>query len=294
MKSIYEKFNLALIDVVVILSGLALLLLMGYFNNATVQTLLEAIGTSLIAAGLVTYLTRRVYSQEQHDTVKVMAENRIVLDDEYKRRKESAHQLDIVAIALSGALRELAGDYGQKMLRRILFDRAKVRLIFLNPLAGYVKQRAIEDMVSHAELQEMLKQSVIHCIAIYKRLKEFYQSAVESGKFIRDMTGSLEIRMTEMCPHFTIYRTDDVILWGLYTAGIRGLDSAVLQVPKEQNILFGQLVNHFDKLWDKNLSGSSGESFLVRYYAPNVPTLNEELLEKVLGSAWKESHWKSN
>lgn len=159
--------------------------------------------------------------------------------------------------------------------------------MFLNPLAAHVKQRAVEDGVEVAELETILKQSMVYCVKICKKLEKLYQSAVDSEIFDRSKTGSLEIKAIDMCPHCTIYRTDDVLLWGIYTSASRGLDCAVLRVPREQNILFGQLSNHFDKLWDKSLSGVSGTNWVVRYYEPDVPRLNQEIVKNVLGPDWK-------
>lgn len=282
-----DRLGLSLINIVVVLSGLILLLVMGYFVNPTLRTLLEAVGTSLIAAGFISYLIRRFYSEQQREAIEVIAERRVTRENEDRRIKYSAKEVDIVGIALSRGLKELATDSDQRMLKRILFENARVRLMFLNPLAIYAEQRAVEDGVPVAELRKILKQSMVYCVAIHERLQKLYQSAVDSKTLQRSKTGSLEIRVIDMCPHFTIYRTDELLLWGIYTSAFRGLDSAVLRVPREQDILFGQLSTHFSKLWDKSLSGPSGSNCLVRYYDPHVPTLNQEILKKVLGSNWK-------
>jgi len=166
--------------------------------------------------------------------------------------------------------------------------------MFLSPSATYVRQRAVEDGVSVVELQERLKQSVRYCVVIYKRFAKLYHSAAESGRLQRTKTGSLEIRMIDICPHFTVYRTDSHLLWGLYTSSSRGVDSVVLAVPEEQEVLFGQLVRHFDKLWDKSLLiTGSDHNYLVRYYDLSVPILNEELVQQVLGTGWKSELHKA-
>jgi hypothetical protein len=287
---VLKKLNLTLIDIVVILSGLVLLFVMGLGNlGDPIKAVLEAIGTSLIAAGFVTYLMRRFYFEEQRDTIKVFSERRC-LENEFLGRKFSAREIDVVALALSGGLQFFAGDPGQKLLKRILLDGVKVRLMFLSPSADYVRQRALEDGTSMEELQGILKRSVIQCVTIYKNFRNLYKNTTRSGALNREKIGSFEIRMIDMCPYCTIYRTDDIILWGIYTSRTMGLNSAALEVPKGQGVLFDQLSGHFDSLWNTNLSGESGENYLVKFYDPNVPTLriNEKLVEQTLGQDWKK------
>jgi|GEM_PF-1475212 len=288
----HRKFSITTVDIIVVLSGIAVLLIMGYIPDPTIKTLFEAIGTSLIGAGFVTYLLRRFYSDEPDDMVKIVSDNRTILDSEYRQRKYKAHETDIVSIALSGALSELATDPTERMLKRIIFDRAKVRLLFLSPTAGYVKQRAMEDAVAVDELQDTLKESVVCCIKIFTRLNNLYTIASCNNTLQRDKMGTIEIRLIELCPHFTIYRTDNDILWGIYTSAHRGLFSPVLQVPKEQHMLYEQLIGHFNKLWDKNMTTPNGDNCLVRFYDPHVPTLNESLFTEVLGSDWKMKYLK--
>lgn len=278
-----KKFSLTILDVLLIVIGITLILLTGYLNFSPVNTLLEAIGTSLIAAGLVAYLTRRFYTDDRRDVIELLAPNRMVLDDEYKRDKYTANDIDILGIALSGCLKELANDRTEKMLKQILFARAHVRLLFLNPFDGYVHQRALEDSIPVDELQNILKQSVIYCVKIFGRLDKLYKNTLRKNLLERDKIGSFQIRITDLCPHLTIYHTDDTILWGLYTFASRGLDSPALRVPKTQSAVFGQLITHFDKLWDR-----SSENYLIRYYDPNVPTYNETLFEQILGTDWKK------
>ena len=63
----YERQSLNKIDLIIGLIGLSLLLLMGYFSDETIKNILQAIGTSLIAAGLVTFFTRSLYQQKHKD-----------------------------------------------------------------------------------------------------------------------------------------------------------------------------------------------------------------------------------
>lgn len=283
----------ALIDAIVVLSGLVLLLLMGYTHDTLLVNLLQALGTSLVAAGMVTFLIRKVMTAPQQDNARIemVSDNRIDLENEYIRLKYVAHELDIVSIALAGALEEMALDASERILKRVLFNRAKIRLMFVSPLADYAKQRATEDGVSLSELEAALRSSVIRCVEIYNRLQRLFENATASHTFNRDQMGALEIRLIDMCPHFTIYRTDGNILWGIYTSAQRGFFSSVLRVKQEQGALYAQLTSHFDRLWDKNLgSRTSGDNYLLRFYGPSAPMINGELVARVLGHDWRERY----
>lgn len=115
------RLSLPLINIIVILSGLALLLAIGYFVNPTLKSLFQAVGTSLIAAGFVGFFVLRFYSEQQREQLEVVAESRLTRESEDRRIKYSAKQVDIVGIAMPRALRELATDPNQTMLKRILF-----------------------------------------------------------------------------------------------------------------------------------------------------------------------------
>lgn len=286
----YGKRNLAAIDIITVLCGIILLLLESLSSNSMITTLIEAIGTSLVVAGFVSFLVRRLYLEDQQDNVKIISESRAYLESEYVRRKYGARRIDIVSIALSNALKELATDPGERMLRRVVFEGAKVRLLFLDPDADYVEHRAIEDGTQLEETREALKKSVRYCTEIHSKLSNIYQKAASSHTLEHERMGSFEIRVMDMCPHFTIYRTDNVILWGLYTSAQRGLYSPVIEVPKEQNTLYEPLMRHFEKLWETGASGLGRNNFIVSFYDPAPPRLNEQLVERILGSQWRDGN----
>lgn len=278
-----------LIDLVVVMSGVIFLLVMESAAGVTIRNLFQAIGTGLVAAGFISYLFRISHTPREHAGVQIVAEDRLSLENEYVRLKRTAREIDIVGIALSHALGDLVGDPNQRVLHRVLFERAKVRLLFLSPTAPYVEQRAAEDGVPVTELQTNLRNSIRTSVEVYERLRKLYESAVETRQVAIDKTGSFEIRIMNMCPYCTIHRTDDLILWGIYTAAAKGFDCAVLRVDKQQDLLFSQLCSHFDALWNKSLSEEGDSDFVVRYHASEGLKLNGVLLEKVLGSGWQSA-----
>lgn len=272
-----------LIDFVTLLSGMVLILLKGYIPVAIFQDLLQAIGTAFFSAGFVGIILRRIKQEKEENTLKVATYNRITLSDEYKERKYRAEKVEIVSIALSGALEEISSDSNSKFLNKILFGNVNARLIFLSPLSDYVKQRAIEDNVSKDELRTILEQSVKEVKQIHKKLLSLYEEAYAERKLLPGKVGSLEIRIIDHCPHFTLYRTDEDILWGIYTSETRGTNSAVLNVNKENQRLFNQLTGHFDTLWHSTIAGVEKEgNYLLRFYYPSKPKHNTQLEELLL------------
>jgi hypothetical protein len=210
--------------------------------------------------------------------VQIAADNRSSLDDEYRKRKYGAHQLDILGIALAGALTELATDRDDKLIRRVLSHGAQVRMLLLSPRSEYVERRALEDGDSAKELRELLQRSVKSAVKVYDRLQRAYRHprvAIRQEAAI----GSLEIRVIDACPHCTIYRTDDTMLWGIYSAATRGFHSAVLRVQLSQRALFEQLRQHFESLWN---STTTRALWLVKCSRQNPPKLNAPLVAELL------------
>lgn len=220
------------------------------------------------------------------DFVRIVANDRKTLDREYRERKYFAHTVDIVSMALSNALNELATDSEHKLLKRVLFNNAHVRLMFVAPTSEYLRQRALEDGDSFDQLQAFLRRSVRRSIEIYQRLKTLHEEADTEGRLQSVAVGSLEIRVTEFCPHFTIYRTDDSLLFGIYTAAAKGLDSAVLQIQKSHDAIFQQVSGHFNSLWALHWpKAAAEENYLVKCHSLMPPSLNEAFIRKLLGDS---------
>jgi hypothetical protein len=286
----HKSFGETLIDIVVTLSGLVLILLAGYVRNSLLVSTLLALGTSLVAAGIITYLMRTLHAGDaaRDDQITIASPDRRSLENEYRRRTYSAHKVDILSIALGGALEEMAEDRREKMLRRTLSDGAQVRLMFLSPAAEYVRQRAAENGTSPVEFQETLKQSIVYCVSIFERLKRLFE-ADHARSFEREQVGSLEIRLTDLCPYFTIFRTDADIIWGVYTSTKKGYFSPAFHVSQRQTPLYDELMGHFNRLWDKSLDNKTNEAnYLVRFDGSSPPLINEKLLTSILGRGWRD------
>jgi hypothetical protein len=214
--------------------------------------------------------------------VRVVANDRKVLDREYRDRKYSAHEIDVVSIALTNALDELATDRQDTLLRRIILENVHVRLLFVAPNSDYVQHRAREDGDSVDQLRAHLRRSVRRSVDVYERLRVVHEQAAAEGRLQAVSVGSLEIRVTEHCPYMTVFRTDNTVLLGLYTAAAKGLDTAVLQVHKAHDALFHQVTGHFNRLWSLRGDNEASDAFLVKCHSLMPPALNRALIDRLL------------
>jgi hypothetical protein len=210
-------------------------------------------------------------SDEAHQEVKVVTTQRIEYEGEYSRLRAKAKIHDVVSVGLTGALRNYYDS--PRLLKKVLLYGTRVRLMFVNPLAPFVKQRAKEDGQSEPQLQKQLKESVALSRKIFDKL---YEARKKYKNLPHERTGGFEIRVIDVCPYFTIFRADDKLLWGIYTCHQRGNFSALLRV-KLNGGLGEQLRDHVDKLWNTHEN-----NWIVRYHIDGEPLLNTGLIEKLL------------
>ena len=78
--------------------------------------------------------------------------------------------------------------------------------MFLAPTSGYLRQRAIEDGDPLEELQERLRGAVRLATKVYEQIWDLHSGAERERKLLAAAVGSIEIRVTDFCPHFAIYR----------------------------------------------------------------------------------------
>lgn len=210
--------------------------------------------------------------------LKIVSEGRSLVAPEYKKLRYSAKDVSCLGFGLCSALHEFATDKKETFLRRIVFEGVRARLMFAAPWSECVKQRAVEDGDSLAELQKVLSQCLNNTVHIHERLK-----AIASGKMTaasREHMGSLEIHVINFCPHVAIDRADDRLFLGFYIAGLRGDNSAVVEVLKCHGGLFKQLDSHFDTMW-KESSDTSLLKFNTRRPAME-PFLNTSYIAELL------------
>jgi hypothetical protein len=266
-----------LVDAVVLLAGLALVSTGGQLPQAGASRLLLALGTGLFAAGFVSALMRYLYFSRTPTPLAVLADRRLSIESEYRDAKRRPKTLDIVAIALVGALHDFSTD--DLLLARVLDEEFRVRFLFLSPEAPYLDQRATEDGVSVDDLRLTLRSSVQQSKELATKLRKLYTGRHEAGVSLRTTMGSFEIRVVKYCPHFTVFVTDDLIRLGLYVWGQKGTESPVLGVRRESSELARQLLVHFERLWNV----SAGD-WLVRCAIDVAPTFNAPLCDRLMGT----------
>jgi hypothetical protein len=259
---------LNLIDVILFLSGVCLVLLSDAVQLTMLTSLLQALGTGLVAASIVSGLSRFADTRDETEKLRLWTSQRIIREDLYNRLREKAKTHDLMAIALTGSLQHFIDS--EKLLNGVVLHRTEHRLMFLRPGAEYVKQRAREDCVELEQLKLRLCESAERSRRIYEKLRGLWLKYGEN----RTGAGSLEIRVMQMCPHMTIFRADKTIIWGLYLSYIPGASSAAVEVEREKGDLALQLEKHFETLWKEH-----EEYWIVRFDKHNGPRLNEELLE---------------
>ena len=268
--------------------GIIIVLLALIITNKIFESLSNAIGTGLISSGFVALLLLFINNEEDHKYMKIISTDRSTLDGKYKKRSYSAKEIDIIGIALSGVMNELATDESERLLKHILYENAKVRLMFLSPESEYTRQRALEDGVTEKDFLKGLNETLINTLKLYNRINKIYNSEYSKKSIKRDKMGTLEIKITDMCPHLTIYRTDNNIAWGLYTAASKGIYSTAMEVNNKQKKIFEELKKHFDRLWDNSLCYCNSENSLFKIYDPNGLIINENMYSKLLGADWRK------
>lgn len=277
-----KRKNALLINTIVALIGIIFVLLSVLTNNSMVKEFSVAIGIGLFAAGGVNILNTLFVQEEKEEATisKMIAGERKSAQEWDFERKYHAEKVDIIGISLLDCLLEIVNDPGQKMIDRVLFNRTRLRLVFVHPNAQYLTQRAIEDKVTEDSLRTRQRQSVKLSVAFYKLLNEAYKKAKRHDKLNSKRLGSIEIKLIEFCPYMTVNRADDEILWGLYTSDTAGINSPMFQVTEKNNILFRCLKNHIYALLERNLT-PGGDYYLVRMIN-GAPVLNKKLVLEIL------------
>ena len=268
--------------------GIIIVLLALIITNKAFEFLSNAIGTGLISSGFVALLLLFINNEENHKYMKIISTDRSTFGGKYKKRSYSAKEIDIIGIALSRVMNELATDKSEKLLKHILYENAKVRLMFLSPESEYTRQRALEDGVTEKDFLKGLNETLINSLKLYNRINKIYNNEYFKKSIKRDKMGTLEIKITDMCPHFTIYRADDNIFWGVYTAASKGIYSTAMEVNNKQKKIFEELKKHFDRLWDSSLCYRNSENSLFKIYNPNGLIINENMYSKLLGADWRK------
>lgn len=264
------------INIIGILAGVIFVLFANLsFVPEFVGSLLMALGTGLFAACFVNIIMQLCKDKEEEEPAKFITNERINLTQFYRKsRAEVRHHHDLLSIAVAGALKDIAHD--DRFIDRILRDRLKVRLLFLNPTSDFVRQRATEDQLTPAEVYRELGDSVALAVGIGEKLRARHAELKRNRLLNESDEGSFEVRLYDGCPYMTLFRADDELIWGLYTAEKRGVNSPAFRSVRGGSVLAGQLEGHFNVIWERSKSTS-----LVRYLEQNAPVVFDGFVEQL-------------
>lgn len=242
MKKFYDPRSLVYVLCHIVIFAIGIILCI------TGKVILVAIGTSLIAAGIVgwvvfTYvfasnrLSESLQIISDFGIIKAFEGRQVRIKAEYDQLLGRAHErIDIMGFGLK-ALRE---DYLSEFPS--WKQKANVRVLLIDPEypngeVPYAHQRDVEE----ADAAGTIKQQV--------RLFVSDTKAVTAPSGSR----SFEIRLYKCLPSVNIFRVDNEMFWGPYLVKQPSRNSPTFLIRKA--VLFDRLVEHFERIWtDDSLS----------------------------------------
>ena len=219
-----------------------LLIAGGYMMVLTPSRTIEAVGASLIAAGvtgIVVFVYLR-FSQDAADRLRVISDFGIVtafearaarIKTEYDRRIMTAREIDVMGFGLN-ALRE---DYREQFADWA--QRCRVRILLVDPnypepARSYARQREEEEGDRAGSIEGSVNAFL-----------------TETASLRGGGTGDrFQVRLYRSIPALNICRVDDELFWGPYLVGGPSRNNPTI-IVKKGGILFEKLMNHFNMVW---------------------------------------------
>jgi hypothetical protein len=241
--------------VYILIHGLVFTL--GVLLCITKNAVLVAIGTSLVAAGIVGWVvyayvlvSEKISNSldviNRFGLVNVFEGRQVRIKPEYDRILAQAEKtIDVMGFGLR-ALRE---DYNAQFAR--WRQKANVRILLIDPEFPSVD-------TSHAEQRDREEGDIEGTIT--QQVKQFVRETQE----IRNSLGEhlFQIRLYRCLPSINIFRVDDELFWGPYLVKQPSRNTPTFLV-KKGGILFDSFTQHFEQIWnDNNLSRSIPEDWL--------------------------------
>ena len=299
----YFKRNRVLVSWVLLGLGLAATAASVAINQAFIQKFLEAMGTSLIATGLINWLEYFLNEKKASRHPQLLYLQRTGVDPAIHKKKYKASEVDLLGVSLKEGLVELANS--DEFATRLINEQLTVRIIIVHPNSPFLKQRYLEDHSgTFADLQERQYLGVENCVRLFWRLQKAYDKAIKKDPMMTPK-GRLEIRLINANPYITLARYDNEIYWGLYTSDREGIKSPFFftanhpdssdedssPIDVNQN-LFSHLGKHFDGLMTNpytSVDSSSDRARLVEFSSICKPKLDEDVVREILPeSRYKE------
>lgn len=252
------------------------------FGGSLGRPFWESVGIGLLAACLVNLLDRVLILEPPPvpiQRIEVVSEKRVNLPESIIGLKYNARKVDIVGVSLNHFLKELVNDPKQILITRLLKYNLQLRIFFIHPASKYLKQRAFEDNQDIVRLIETQKEAVELCAEFYKQLQKVYDALSQTGMLDEHLIGSLQIILLDCCPYVTIYRVDDEIYWGLYTAGASGVNLPLFKTSMNLDPAFySQLHEHIHSF----MVHEDIYPKLVHMPEMKKPALNRKVLQDAL------------
>lgn len=271
-----------IVDELIILASIIIVLIAQFTYGINILNgLLSALGTGLFASGITSLIFHRYHSEDEKNNILVMAETRTSFGHKYDEFHKNAKEIDILSVGLKYCLGKMANNSDEELLKKIVFNNQKIRIVFLNPFSDYViEQRASDDGIPGDQLRLILLNSLIQCKRIYQRIKKLNERSLKLKLSDKSSIGALDIRVINTCSQISYSRYDDRVLWGINPSFKTGSESPVLYV-NSKNIFYMELSNHFNSIWNR----IPACNYVLQYHDGGHLWINDEFIlkaEKVL------------
>lgn len=278
-----DRKSILFINIVLAVFGVATVMLSIILFQSTIRILVESIGIGLIATGFVNFFDRLFVEADKDTDIDIVAMQRAKTNQTVYRLKYQSQKVDILGVSIADVLKEFTQNSRHEMIDRILRHSARLRLFFVHPDAGFLTQRAREDHISYDELRSRQIKSVEMVVTFYKLLLEAYQRDSLSDSLSTGNVGSVEIRLINVCPYISIYRVDNSVYWGLYTANKTGEESPLFFSKKmDKDGMFEILKDHIYGLLPKE---DIDNLYLLKMIIKDrPPILNRAIVDQILGT----------
>lgn len=213
--------------------------------------------------------------------VELISKTKVDLDPQIHDTKHAAKKIDMLGVSLYNFFNEIVHDSNQQMMKRLVDENVRLRVVFVNPKANYLIQRSIEDDSKHlGALLNRQNASIKNCLRFYNQLDAYYQIHKESKERPR---GRIQIKLTNFCPYVSIERYDFDIYWSFYTSDTDGVHNPTFLATFEENYrVYDKLKKHFMQLMNARFHDEAQNLFLVTM-GVGGPWLNRSLAEELLG-----------
>jgi hypothetical protein len=219
-------------------------ILVGFLLWSQGNPLQQAIGSSVIAAGITGYVVFIYVFLSQSTAERIAVLHRLGLvsgfearaariKPEYDQRLATVKEhIDVLGFGLQAMRQDFLRQFPEWK------RRAHVRILLIDPefpgpYSSYAEQRDKEEQNAPRRTESDVRQFVRETRALW-----------ENGKF--------EVKLYRCLPSVNIFRVDDEMFWGPYLVREQSRNVPTL-IVNSSGILFERLLKHFDTIWNDEL-----------------------------------------